>query len=45
VPRGRELDGSALAEFQRERERIDGVVGKDGSNSSAQLIQPNRHGG
>jgi murein DD-endopeptidase MepM/ murein hydrolase activator NlpD len=45
VPRGRELDGSALAEFQRERERIDGVVGKDGSNSSAQLIQPNRRGG
>jgi murein DD-endopeptidase MepM/ murein hydrolase activator NlpD len=45
VPRGRELDGSALAEFQRERERIDGVVGKNGSNSSAQLIQPNRRGG
>jgi murein DD-endopeptidase MepM/ murein hydrolase activator NlpD len=44
VPRGREIEGSALAEFQRERERIDSLVGRDGTGS-AQLTQATRAGG
>jgi murein DD-endopeptidase MepM/ murein hydrolase activator NlpD len=45
VPRGREIEGAALAEFQRERERIDGLVGRNGNGGSAQLIQTNHSGG
>ena len=26
VPRGRELDGRALAEFKRQREQVDGLI-------------------
>ncbi|BCJ89741.1 membrane protein [Terrihabitans soli] len=44
VPRGREIEGAALAEFKRERERIDGLVGRDGSGQ-AQLTQTGRSGG
>lgn len=34
LPRGRELDGEMLAGFQRERERIDGLLGR-GSTTAA----------
>jgi murein DD-endopeptidase MepM/ murein hydrolase activator NlpD len=44
VPRGRELDGPALAEFQRERERLDGVMGRSGT-SAAQLNSVQARGG
>lgn len=45
VPRGREIEGSALAEFKRERERIDSIVGRDPSGGSAQITQTTRAGG
>jgi murein DD-endopeptidase MepM/ murein hydrolase activator NlpD len=45
VPRGREIEGPALAEFQRERERIDGLVGRNANGGSAQLTQNTRSGG
>ena len=44
VPRGRELEGPALAEFQRERDRIDGLVGRTGAGS-AQLTTSSNEGG
>jgi len=28
LPRGRELDGQELAKFGKERERIDGLIGR-----------------
>ncbi|GLK77301.1 membrane protein [Methylopila jiangsuensis] len=34
LPRGRELDGETLASFQRERERVDGLLGR-GSTTAA----------
>jgi murein DD-endopeptidase MepM/ murein hydrolase activator NlpD len=43
VPRGRELDGPALAEFQHERERIDGIVGR--GTGPAQLTAAEPRGG
>jgi len=43
VPRGRELEGPALAEFQRERDRIDGMVGRP--TGSAQLTDQRPNGG
>ncbi|MFD1703166.1 M23 family metallopeptidase [Methylopila henanensis] len=35
LPRGRELDGEMLAGFQRERERIEGLLGRGGSANAA----------
>jgi murein DD-endopeptidase MepM/ murein hydrolase activator NlpD len=43
VPRGRELEGPALAEFHRERERIDSLVSKP--SGSAQVTQSGQSGG
>jgi hypothetical protein len=43
VPRGRELDGAAMAEFQRERERIDGLLGRE--TTAAQLAASDSEGG
>ena len=31
VPRGKELDGRALAEFKRQREQVEGLIAKAGS--------------
>lgn len=45
VPRGREIEGAALAEFHRERERVDGLVGRGPNAGSAQLTQAVRSGG
>jgi murein DD-endopeptidase MepM/ murein hydrolase activator NlpD len=36
VPRGRELDGRALAEFRRQRDEIDGLITKAGGTKLAQ---------
>lgn len=36
VPRGKELDGRALAEFKRQREQVEGLVAKAGSARLAQ---------
>jgi murein DD-endopeptidase MepM/ murein hydrolase activator NlpD len=36
VPRGRELDGRALAEFRRQRDEIDGLIIKAGGTKLAQ---------
>lgn len=44
VPRGQELEGPALAEFQRERERIDALAGNT-DTGSAQLTQAQRSQG
>jgi murein DD-endopeptidase MepM/ murein hydrolase activator NlpD len=40
LPRGRELDGSMLAEFQRERERIESLLGKASAGAAP---MPNRN--
>lgn len=40
LPRGRELDGRALAEFRRERERIDGLVRKAPTQTRVGLLSP-----
>jgi murein DD-endopeptidase MepM/ murein hydrolase activator NlpD len=39
LPRGRELDGTMLTEFQRERERIEGLLGKASAGAAP---APNR---
>ncbi|MGQ4275347.1 M23 family metallopeptidase [Terrihabitans sp. B22-R8] len=44
VPRGQELDGTALAEFRRERARIDGLMGHS-ATSAAQLNTDAAEGG
>ncbi len=44
VPRGKELEGPALAEFQRERERIDTLIGRPATAGSA-LLTVNKEGG
>jgi murein DD-endopeptidase MepM/ murein hydrolase activator NlpD len=36
VPRGKELDGRALAEFKRQREQVEGLIAKAGSTRLAQ---------
>jgi murein DD-endopeptidase MepM/ murein hydrolase activator NlpD len=36
VPRGKELDGRALAEFKRQREQVEGLIAKSGSTRLAQ---------
>ena len=38
VPRGRELEGRALAEFQRDRARIDGLIEKPSGQALAQPV-------
>jgi hypothetical protein len=38
VPRGKELDGPALAEFMRERERIDSYVEKPSNSAQAAAV-------
>ena len=38
VPRGKELDGPALAEFMRERDRINGFVEKPSSSAQAAAV-------
>jgi murein DD-endopeptidase MepM/ murein hydrolase activator NlpD len=38
LPRGRELGGTILAEFERERQRIDGILGSSGTHISQASI-------
>jgi murein DD-endopeptidase MepM/ murein hydrolase activator NlpD len=45
VPRGRELEGQALAEFQRERERIDSIVGRPASGTQLTSVSAKDEGG
>jgi hypothetical protein len=33
LPRGRELDGRALAEFKRQREQVDGLIERAGTST------------
>ena len=40
IPRGRELDGRMLAEFKRERERIDGLRQKAPSATRSAALEP-----
>ncbi len=44
VPRGQELEGAVLTEFQRERDRIDTLTGNTGTGS-AQLTRLDQSGG
>jgi murein DD-endopeptidase MepM/ murein hydrolase activator NlpD len=37
LPRGRELDGKALAEFKRQREQVEALLGR--ANQSTRLAQ------
>ncbi len=46
VPRGRELEGTALADFMRERERIDSLIARPpGSSAQVKPSSPSSSGG
>jgi murein DD-endopeptidase MepM/ murein hydrolase activator NlpD len=42
VPRGRELDGRALAEFKRQREQVDDLLKKAGGSTRLAQGSPGR---